>query len=121
MLNLILETLESCEDYIPRLVEAALNISNCLQSGDEAAGVQLFHPMFEGLNWLAEAVDALQKHNYLQDIHVSELNQVLKPLEEALEVRDYVQIADIFEYELVPLLESWHDKVRALYAQLKVM
>ena len=121
MLELVLETLETCKEYVPKLINAATTIANHFQSGNEAAGVELLEPVFEGIGWVIDAVNGIQQNRYQLDIQLDEMKELLKSLEEALEIRDYVQMADLFEYEIAPLLENWLQKIQSTYQQLKIM
>lgn len=121
MLQLVLETLETCEEYVPRLITATKDIAYHLQSGNEAAGIGLLEPVFEGIGWVIDAVHGIQQNRYPLDIQVTEMQEVLKSLEEALEMRDYVLMADLFEYEIAPLLENWLEQIHTSYQQLKVV
>lgn len=121
MFELILETLETCEEYIPKLIDATTTIAYHFQSGNEAAGVELLHPVFEGIGWVIEAVNGIQQNRCQLDIQLEEMNELLRTLEEALEIRDYVQMADLFEYEIAPMLDSWLRKIQDARQQLKMM
>lgn len=121
MLQLVLETLESCEEYIPKLISATSNIAFHLQSGNEAKGTELLEPVYEGIRWVIDAVNGIQLNGYPMDIDVSEMKEILVSMEEALEMRDYVLLADLFEYEMTPMLETWLQQMQATYQRLKVM
>lgn len=121
MLEVVLETLETCEEYIPKLIQATTTIAYHFQSGNEAAGVELLEPVFDGIGWVIEAVNGIQQNRYQLDIQLQDMKELLKLLEEAMEIRDYVQMADLFEYEIAPLLETWLQKVQHARHQLRVM
>lgn len=112
MEKLIKETLDSCIEYIPKLLKAVSNIVYNMQSGNEGEGISLMPNILEGLQWVIEAVHGMQQHGYLINIDIPVMTERLRELQEALEIRDYVLIADIFEYEVSPLLENWLESIR---------
>lgn len=105
--QLVRETIESCVDYMPKLIKAVSEIGEKIQSGNEAAGICLMPPVFEGLQWVIEAILGMQQNGFLHEIDTERLTKQFKELENALEIRDYVLIADLFEYEIGPVLEGW--------------
>ena len=107
MEQLVKETLESCLDYLPKLIRAVSEIPEMLQSGNEAAGIRLLPPVFDGLQWVMEAIQGMQRNGFLREVDLGSLAKHFKELESALEIRDYVLIADLFEYEIEPVLEEW--------------
>lgn len=107
MEQLVRETMESCLDYIPKLIKAVSETAEKIQSGNEAAGIRLMPPVFDGLQWVMEAIQGMQRNGFLREINLEGLLKQFKELENALEIRDYVLIADLFEYEIGPVLEDW--------------
>ena len=111
MEQLVKETMESCREYIPKLIETVSKIALYIQGGNEATGIRLIPPVFEGLLWVIDAVQGIQRHGFLEEIDLPDIIRHLKDLEHALEIRDHVLIADLFEYEIGPALEIWLEKI----------
>jgi len=111
MENIVKETMLSCREYLPKLTEAVSKIALDMQGGNEAAGIRLMPEVFDGLQWVIEAVNGIQRHGFLGDIDLQEITRHFEELKNALEIRDHVLIADLFEYEIGPVLESWLEKV----------
>jgi len=109
--QLINDTLNSCAEYIPKLKDASMEVAELIHSSDNKKALSMMPSIFEGLGWLVEAVNALQKHNCLLDIDLKVLMQKLEEVKSALEKRDYVLTADLFEYEIEPILDNWLEKV----------
>ncbi|WP_273483048.1 hypothetical protein [Desulforamulus ruminis] len=68
--------------------------------------------VIDGLQWLVEAVQGIQQNGCNLSITIASLTKHFEELERALEVRDYVLTADLFEYEITPTLEEWLKKVK---------
>lgn len=107
MENLINETLETCREYIPKLIKAVTDAAYDIQSGNEAKGIRLMPGIFDGLQWVIDAVMGVQQNGFPLGIDIKDITEIFKELEKALEVRDHVLIADLFEYEIGPSLEKW--------------
>ncbi|MCL5781231.1 MAG: hypothetical protein M1119_10135 [Firmicutes bacterium] len=111
MRELIKETLQSCQEYMPVLISAVGDAAFLLQSGDEARGVQLVIKIIDGLQWVIDAVQGVQQNGFSLNIDITDIAVHFQQLESALTIRDYVLVADLFEYEIAPTLQIWLDKV----------
>lgn len=119
MESLTKETLGSCREYIPRLIETVSAIACDIQSGAEAQGIRLMPAVFDGLQWLVEALQGLQQIGFSTGIDLQDITGCFEQLEKALEIRDYVLIADLFEYEIGPALENWLKTIEQCSQQVK--
>lgn len=113
MRELIKETLQSCQEYMPVLISAVADTALLLQSGNEAKGVQIVIKIIDGLQWVIEAVQGVRQNGLPLSIDIADIAVHFPELERALTIRDYVLVADLFEYEIAPTLQSWLDKVNA--------
>lgn len=97
---LIAETKISCQEYLPKLINACSIIAEKIQSGIEWFG--LYEQFLEGISWFISAVVGIQKisRDDLAGIHIDEFNSLLKQLEEALSNKDYITLSDVLEYEV---------------------
>ncbi len=109
--QLIKETRRSCQDYLPKLIQATSSISHGLQSGNEVEAMAVLPDVITGLQWLVEAVRGMQGNGCDLDISSDLLTAHFHELEQALRVKDYILLADLFEYEITPTLEDWLKKV----------
>jgi hypothetical protein len=82
-----------------------------------------------GIEWLINTFDAIDNDRNLRDIvpsyedwniyakEIISLKHLLPEMEEALGSNDYVSIADILSYEIVPLFKSIKEKLTVLLEQ----
>lgn len=112
MKNLIADTVESSIEYIPKLIEACHKCSFDIQSGNEAKGINLIPDIIEGLQWVTEAIDGMQKCGFQLDIDWEFMNQCFSNLEQSLMYNDFVSIADLLEYEIGAFLERSLEKIQ---------
>jgi hypothetical protein len=113
-LELIEDTFNTCKEYLPRLISAVGSIPGALQSNKENEAFDLLPGIFQGLEWVIKIFTEIKKLQYKIDINPTELNEFFAALEEALKIKDYVLVSDIFEYEILPVLERWKKTVEKL-------
>lgn len=107
MEKLINDTMESCEQYIPKLIDACLNNSFNLQSANEGEAISLMPSIIEGIQWVVEAVQGMQKCRCQLSIEWNDFIPLLRQLTEAVENSDFVLLADVLQHEIVPALRDW--------------
>lgn len=109
--NIVNETIESLRDYIPKLISAGQELVNNLQSGNEAKAFSAMPQIIEGLEWAFQAVEGIKKLGKAREIELTDVNSKFNEVINALEVKDYVLLADLFEYEIIPILENWLENI----------
>ncbi|AYD41455.1 hypothetical protein D4Z93_09260 [Clostridium fermenticellae] len=81
------------------------------QGGKENEALKLMPLIIDGMQWTAQAV-VLTKDLYKKEIELDEFNQKLKEVAEAIENEDYILVGDLFEYEVIPILDDIHEIVK---------
>ncbi|ULL19451.1 hypothetical protein DVH26_36620 [Paenibacillus sp. H1-7] len=84
-------------------------IVELFQSGDTSQANERFVYLLDDLSILMEGIETLNKYNSMIDI--TEMNEKLQLLLNQFEKKDYMYVADLLTYELLPLLEYWSDTV----------
>lgn len=105
--TLIEDTLNSIKGYMPKLIFGCNNAIENLQVGNEAVALQTLPAIVEGLEWILEAISGLQAIGQLNEIEIVALTKHFQDLVSALELNDYVLLADVLEYEISPVLNNW--------------
>lgn len=108
MKDIILETVSTLKEYLPRLIAASKKLPESLQSGNQLKAINELPEYFEGLQWVLSALVGLQKNGYFIEVSSSDLNSYLLEVEESIKSQDYVLMADLLEYEILPKLEEWY-------------
>ncbi len=106
--NIYSETLESATDYIKKLIVGIKKYIEYMTSGRISESGDLLISIIEGLDWEVKAL-SLIKEKLNIDLDISEVNAVLIDLSNAIQNNDYVLITDLFEYEILPILEKWKE------------
>jgi hypothetical protein len=128
--QVIAEGLKGAMDYLQELVPLVTRISELLRVGKNQEAHQLLAQSVEGLQQLINECQVLKGsirlvYEGLSVEHVMILEgkgSILDLLKELLKVqsnRDWVLLADLLEYELVPLLQNWSQELAGLRADLQ--
>ncbi|MBL0385522.1 hypothetical protein JJB07_02570 [Tumebacillus sp. ITR2] len=110
--QLVSETKESLQGYLPKLIHACEDIASQLQSSQDS-WVPLFNALLEGVQWVMNAVTGIQsvQSEELSQLKLTRLQEVLVEVQEALTNQDMVLFPDLLEYELKPLLQTFLEQV----------
>ncbi|MCK4257415.1 MAG: hypothetical protein KAX49_00460 [Halanaerobiales bacterium] len=118
-LELVIEGLIESINYLPVLGEGLNESTNHFREGNISKGIIIFEQSIDGLNWLNHLLTGVKVYivsderfnircnNYQED--VEGFSQIIKELLLAWENEDYVLIADLVEYELIPNLDKCHN------------
>ena len=115
MNNEQLEALKTADEYLYNLKDGVKKVSQYIDEGREQEGINLIPLVADGLKWLIDAVQAttdVQK----EKIETENMNEFLGEIVEALENEDYILVGDLFNYEIHPILEEIHEKIRQIIA-----
>ena len=109
-----------CVVYLDRVIPTLADIVTSLRSSpDKEVLVKLSH-FDEGLGWLIEfgsrsdmfLVDDETKSEFAY--FVSQVNDGSKEFVGALENKDYVDLADVLEYQFMPAMDRFRDVVKVM-------
>lgn len=105
---------ESIDYMESSLLENIMEISMGFREGEISKASQQVSVITETFYWLLDLVDFMAKHGVfndaemdLNDFQISDFTSFLKEIMDAQEVKDYVLVADLLEYEIHPLIENW--------------
>lgn len=123
--NILLSTI----DYIERAVPEIEILSNEFYKTPEKETWNKLTQLIEGMNWIIESftmidvnrelksiVSSYEEWNlYAKDIH--ELGELIGEFQEMLENQDFISVADILSYEIVPLFNEMKEKLEGLVCE----
>ena len=107
MNQLIIEVIESYNNYIALLPIGCLNIANSFRDEQLQKGLTDIKDFSEGVIWVIEVADLLQKNEIRVETYIEKIQGFLVEINEALENEDYILVADLFEYEIAPYFEAY--------------
>jgi len=104
------ELLISLQEYLVRFMGGLKEIVLLFQQGEEQKSLEQMLDIIEGLAWISEAI-SLTQELYVTKLDIGRINEFLNQLNFALENSDTVQIADIIEYEIIPIVTEWNEVI----------
>ncbi|MFC5540563.1 hypothetical protein ACFPOH_02045 [Ureibacillus suwonensis] len=106
MENLLEELKQSYYEYVQKIAPGCIIIANEFRTGNIAEALQSIGNFAEGLDWLLTVETKMLEHNLKIKSRIFEAKNFLKEINKALEQKDYITVADLFEYEIEPLFSS---------------
>lgn len=106
MTEYINAVIESYNDYIGRIKNGSLLIAESLREDRVSTAFQMIADFSEGITWLIQSAELLQKNGVQLDLEITKLNEFLAEINSGLEIQDYVLVADLFEYEIAFFFET---------------
>ncbi len=100
------EALQTANEYIENLIKGIEDCIKYLRADRVDEGANLIPLIVEGIQWIYDVV-RLTKDVQKDEIDEKEIENKFEELVEAIENQDFVLIADLFEYEILPVLNSW--------------
>ena len=108
-----IETLTTLVDYMPRLMRGIEEASQALLEDKQNEAYVLFDQILEGYEWVTQAV-SLTNTLHETPIDLKESFRIIKELFEALEAKDTITLSDLMQYELLPILEEWQNRLNTI-------
>lgn len=106
MTDLIVETIESYNEYLSKLPNGCLFIAENLREDQIQVALNNIKNFSEGLIWLVDASELLKNNDVEVNMNVERVHDFLNEINDALEIQDYNLVADLFEYELVEFFKD---------------
>lgn len=112
--KLIVETIETVSEIIPKIIKETLIVIDYFQMGQESSGLKKVIDLFDSYDGIVQAIVALQKIGVSISLNIVDLQTIFKEMERALSSQDFVLLSDLLEYEICPLLENIHNELKML-------
>ncbi|WP_413364914.1 hypothetical protein [Lysinibacillus sp. 3P01SB] len=102
----LVEVVDSYNEYINNLSDGLVTVVEQLRNENFSEALINIKNFSEGIVWLSQAGKLINQNNGYASIDVNQITDFLLEINEGLEMQDYVLVADIFEYELIPFCEA---------------
>lgn len=106
MIEVLKDTVQSYNEYLPRVVAGSYEIAESLRSDNVAPALTMILDFSEGMSWLVEAIELFKMNEVDANLHIDRIHEFLNEINMGLEMQDYVLVADMFEYEIAPFFEE---------------
>jgi len=101
-----IEVLRTAYEYLDKLMKGTLVAADDFHSGQENKGFQSVSLIADGTLWLIEAIE-LTRQVQKKEIMTAGIMAKITEINEAMQKKDMVLIADLLEFEVVPILQMW--------------
>lgn len=105
------ETLKTAEEYMENLKNGVKTIIKYIKRREIGKATDTIVLFCNGIDWLMEAIE-LTKEIQKETVDFKDLNKKLQEIVEALGNEDYDLVGDLFDYEINPILEHMHNKIK---------
>ncbi|UXJ69542.1 hypothetical protein [Lysinibacillus fusiformis] len=105
MNELVVETMDSYNQYIKNIVNGCELIYTNLRNNDEHV-LKAILQFSEGVSWLIEVNQKLAGLGYPNEFSITTIETFFQEVNSGLEIQDYLLVADLFEYEIKPFFET---------------
>jgi len=117
--NLINETIEEANAYLPKLREAIIKSADLFRKKEYDGGSKLFNQAVDGLEWYLNILNSiidLKKDNTVDEVEdlLKKLNMALNRAMISLNKKEYNDFADLLEVEIIEYL----DKLQSYHQEL---
>lgn len=118
MQDIVLDSINTAQDYLPKLQDGFSKISTYYRNGKNSKAMELFPYAIEGLDWFLHVAEAILAFygDEIDEIKngLMTFSDVVNNLSEAWASSDYSVTADIIDNDLIPHLEKWGKLVNHL-------
>ncbi|MFS0817756.1 hypothetical protein ABC382_12290 [Lysinibacillus sp. 1P01SD] len=102
----ILDIIDTYNQYIQKVPRGAMYIVENFRNENINAALNAVSDFSEGTLWLSEISTLLNSNQVSVIFDVTKINDFLIEINEGLNKQDYLLVADIFEYEIIPFFEQ---------------
>lgn len=139
VLDLAVEGLTDAQDVIPAITADLKESVKLLRVGEIEGGVEMLHESVQMMDWYVELVHAIEavfhankpwlRQKYPENTVNGEefktfqsktaLMDKFSDLEQYQEAQDYGSVADLMEYDILPIVEEWGEELPGILAKMK--
>lgn len=100
------EVIDTYNEYKYKLPSGLSKVVEQLRNENFSEALLNIKNFSEGIIWLSQAGSLINQNKGYASINVNKITEFLLEINEGLERQDYVLVADIFEYEIIPFCEA---------------
>ncbi|WP_297517630.1 hypothetical protein [uncultured Clostridium sp.] len=110
-MNEKIEVLNTANEYLVNLKGGIENLVLLMNEEKEQQGCSIISEVAEGIGWILD-VARLTSDIIGEAEGIDEMDNFLSEIVEALENEDYILVSDLFNYEVLPVLENLHEVIK---------
>ncbi len=106
-----IEALKTADEYLDNLEKGIINVFELIQEGNEQQGIKTIPQIADGMDWVSQVIEKTREVQE-EEIRIGDINEYLEQIIEALENEDYILVGDLFNYEILPIMERAHKEIK---------
>ncbi|MGL5574107.1 MAG: hypothetical protein ACRDCW_00915 [Sarcina sp.] len=111
-MNEKIEVLQTANEYLFNLKGGINNLVVLMNEEKEQQACGLIPDVADGIGWTLDVVRLTS--DIIGEVEgLNEIDNFLSEIVEALENEDYILVSDLFNYEVLPILENIHETIRS--------
>ena len=112
--DLVATNLSNALDYLEKLIPGFDQAADLFRTGNEQEANKYYIQILDGMDWFSEVVNVVmssegegqEPENSLK-LRQAKLTDLMSQMLEANKNQDWVLLADILEYEMIPFYKEW--------------
>ncbi len=116
--DLVATNLANALDYLQKLIPGFENAADLFRTGNEQEANKYYLQILDGIEWFSQVVNIIMKpdegevvlpgaENENLQARQEKLTDLMSQMLEANQNQDWVLLADVLEYEMVPFYKDW--------------
>ena len=113
--DLLANNLTNAKEYLERLIPGFQKAADLFRMGNEQEANQYYLQVLDGIEWFSQVILTIvnAQENKLEEKSLEErqkeLTGLMAQMLEANENQDWVLLADLLEYEMIPFYKDWQE------------
>ena len=113
--DLLANNLTNAKDYLVKLIPGFQKAADLFRMGNEQEANQYYLQVLDGIEWFSQVVIIIvstQKNKYEEkslEERQKKLTDLMSQMLEANQNQDWVLMADLMEYEMIPFYKDWKE------------
>jgi hypothetical protein len=113
--DLVTNNLTNAKEYLEKLIPGFQKAADLFRMGNEQEAHKFYLQILDGIDWISQVaqsiVNSRNNPNEIQDLkkRQEKLTNLMTQMLEANQNQDWVLLADLLEYEMIPFYEDWQE------------
>ena len=112
--DLVATNLSNALDYLEKLIPGFDQAADLFRMGNEQEANKFYIQILDGMDWFSEVINIVMDSEFKRSapegtlrLRQAKLTDLMSQMLEANKNQDWVLLADILEYEMIPFYKEW--------------
>ena len=119
--DLVATNLSNALDYLEKLIPGFDQAADLFRMGNEQEANKFYIQILDGMDWFSEVINIVMDSEFKRSapedtlrLRQAKLTDLMSQMLEANKNQDWVLLADILEYEMIPFYKEWQTNLTKL-------